>query len=130
MSLSTSPDTVLQTVTARLEAWAEWYSQGQSYGLGYPPCSLEYRILMGGGLTRSSGIAPLRSHPEAEEMEVWIGEMAAQNPQMAQVLRCHYLKARSLRQGAEQLAMSHMQFKLHLAMAHQWLAGRWSRKTA
>jgi hypothetical protein len=119
-------DTVLQTVMGRLEEWAEWYSRGQLYGLGYPSSSLAYRALMEGGSTRSPGLRGLPAHPPAEEIERWVCEMGQQNPLMAGVLRCHYFHCRSLRKGAQRLEISHMQFKLHLEMAHQWLAGRFS----
>lgn len=120
------PNPVLDSLKIRLEAWAEWYSRDSS-GLGYSWCSMEYRILTGGSATRSGAPPPLLTNRDAEEIEAWVCEMARQNPQMASVLRTYYFYPRSLRQHALRLQMSYTEFKFQLGMAHQWLAGRWSR---
>jgi hypothetical protein len=119
-------DDVLAAVKVRLEEWAEWYSRGQMYGLGYPSHSIEYQVLKGGGGTQQYGCRLLSANEEAEEMEAWVCEMSKQNPSMARALRCYYFDVRSLRKAAQHLEIAPTQFKLYLEMAHQWLAGRWS----
>ena len=79
------PNPVLDSLKIRLDAWAEWYSRDPS-GLGYSWCSMEYRILTGGSATRSGAPLPLLTNGDAEEIEVWVCEMARQNPQMARAL--------------------------------------------
>lgn len=119
-------DSLLQAVKRRCEEWAEWYSTGQPYGLGYPTVAWEYRFLPSGS---RAGFPPLPTHEAAEEMEQWVKDMACHHPQMACVLRCYYFEAHTLRRGAQQLGMSLTPFKWHLEMAHHWLAGRLSLAT-
>jgi len=114
-------DTLLQAVKRRCEEWAEWYSRGQAYGLGYPTTSLEDRCLQG-----RRGFRAFLTHAAAEEVESWVKDMACYHPQLAHVLRCYYFDAHSLRRGAKQLSLSPTQFKGQLEMAHHWLAGRLS----
>jgi hypothetical protein len=116
-------DSLLTEVKERCGVWAEWYSGGKPYGLGYPSASLEYRILRGGGRKSFTG---LPCHAAAEEIEAWVSDMARYHPQMAQILRCYYFEAQGLRAGAEQLAMGVTAFKEQLEKAHHWLAGRLS----
>jgi len=119
-------DKVLEQVITRLEEWAEWVASGSGLGLGYPRTSLEYRLLRGAYVRQNQGRALLAHHPAAEEMETWIREMASQSPPMAQALRCHYLTGGGLRDEAQKLGISHNHFRMQLAMAQQWLAGRLS----
>ncbi|EFL91398.1 hypothetical protein REG_1696 [Candidatus Regiella insecticola LSR1] len=53
----------------RLYQWAEWYSRGNFSGLGYPSCSIEYRIMTEGNVFRLPGSKPLPIHAAAEEIE-------------------------------------------------------------
>ncbi|WP_342221507.1 hypothetical protein [Candidatus Fukatsuia endosymbiont of Tuberolachnus salignus] len=110
----------------RLYQWAEWYSRGNFSGLGYPSCSIEYRVMTEGNVFRRPGLKPLPIHAAAEEIERLVNAMAQQNPVMVQVLRCHYFNRGSLRYKAKKLAISHTQFKNYVDMAHQWLLGRLS----
>ena len=119
-------DRVLEQVIARLEEWAEWVTAGSGLGLGYPRTSLEYRLLRGSYTRQIQRRPTLAHHPAAEEMENWIREMALNNPPMAQALRCHYLTGGGLREQAKCLGISHTHFRIQLAMAQQWLAGRLS----
>jgi len=112
----------------RLEQWADWCVRGNFYGLGYPPCSLEYRLLTEGRPERHPGFRPLPSHEPAEEIEDMVREMAQHNVTMAHALRCQYLMTGSLRTRAAYLNVSHSHFKHYVDMAHQWLAGRLSAK--
>lgn len=115
---------LMDYIEERLHQWAEWFSRGNFCGLGYPPCSMEYRIMREGTVIRSTGPRPLPTNEAAEEMEALIREMAQQNINMALALRCEYFNRGSLRKKAQKLNISHTQFKNYLGMAHQWLAGR------
>ena len=119
-------DDFIQYVEMRLEQWADWYSRGNLFGLGYPSVSIEYRLIHEGIVYREFGPKPIQRHEAAEEMESLVKEMAAQNENMALALRCQYFSHGSLRKKAKQLALSHTQFKYYLDMARQWLAGRLS----
>ncbi len=115
---------LLKYLEERLYQWAEWYSSGNCYGLGYPSRSLEYRLLHEGTLSRNPFYKPMPSNEKAEEIEHWVKEMGQQNNLMASALRCHYFSAGSLRIKSKNLNISHTQFKYYVDMAHQWLAGR------
>lgn len=121
-------DTFLKYVEERLHQWAEWYSRGNFYGLGYPPYTLEYRLMTEGIVVRTTGIKPLPSNEEAEEIENLIREMSWQNHNMALALRCQYFSSGALRIKAKKLKISHNQFKYYVDLGHQWLAGRLSAK--
>jgi hypothetical protein len=116
-------------VEGRLNQWAEWYSRGNWNGLGYPSCSIEYRLMTEGFVERTSYASrTLSFHEEAEEVEMLVNEMSKQNHHMALALRCHYFTRGGLRTKAKKIEISHMQFKHYVDMAHQWLAGRLSSK--
>lgn len=120
---------IIKYLEGRLYQWAEWYSCGNFYGLGYPPCSIEYRIMREGIIIRSTpGSRPLPTNDAAEEMESLVCEMAKHNNNMALALRCHYFNRGSLRSKSKKLNVSHTQYKYYIDMAHQWLAGRMSGK--
>jgi hypothetical protein len=121
-----TPEVFEHYLEARLTQWAEWYSRKQLSGLGYPSCSLEYRIMREGALIRSTVPHPLPSNRAAEEIEQCIVELKAHNADMAYAVRCHYFQGGSLRQKARYLSVSHMQFKAYLERGRAWLAGRLS----
>ena len=110
----------------RLEQWADWYLRGNFYGIGYPSCALEYRLLREGHIQRNPGPRPLPSNEAAEEIEDLVIQMAEYNLIMAEALRCQYFLEGTLRTRAAYLKMSHTHFKHCVDMAHQWLAGRLS----
>lgn len=112
----------------RLEQWADWYVRGNFYGIGYPSCAMEYRLLHEGHIQRNSSPRPLPSNPGAEEIEDLVRQMADYNPLMATTLRCQYFVTGTLRTRAARLNMSHTHFKHCVDMAQQWLAGRLSAK--
>lgn len=114
----------------RLYEWAEWYLQGNSYGLGYPTCSIIYRILTEECIQRSPGPKPLPTNEAAEEIEDLVKQMAEYNLTMAKALRCQYFLTGTLRTKAARLQMSHSHFKHCIDMGHQWLAGRLSAKNS
>ena len=110
----------------RLYQWADWYLRGNFYGLGYPSCSIEHRILLEGCIQRNPGPKPLPSNEAAEEIEELVKQMAEYNVNMAQALRHQYFLTGTLRTKAAHLKMSHSHFKHCLDMGHQWLVGRLS----
>ena len=115
---------LMQYVEDRLYQWADWYSRGNLGGLGYPPYSLEYRMMREGTITRTTGPKPLPTNEAAEEIESLVKEMAEHNPKMALALRMHYFDKGSLRRKAKELNVSHSHFKYYVDLAHQWLVGR------
>lgn len=124
-------ESALKYVDERLHQWAEWYSRGNLYGLGYPSCSAEYRLMTEGTVVRGTGSKPLPSNKTAEEIEDLVKEMSQHDHLTALVLRCHYFKRGSLRIKANYLKksgveISHNHFKYHVDLGHRWLAGRLS----
>lgn len=110
----------------RLEQWADWYVRGNFYGIGYPSCALEYRLLHEGHIQRNPGPRPMPTNDSAEEIEDLVKQMGEYNQIMAKALRCQYFMSGTLRTRAVHLKMSHTQFKHCVDMAKQWLAGRLS----
>lgn len=120
-----TPENMLAYVERRLAEWGHWYSRGNGYGLGYPPCSIEYR-LMKEGIVKTSPVG-LRSIPvneQAEEIEKFVQEMALQDEAMALALRHYYFNRYSLRRQAKEAGISHMQLKALVDMGRQWVVGR------
>lgn len=119
------PENMLSYVERRLEEWGHWYSHGNLYGLGYPPCSIEYRLMKEGNVrTQPKGQRFLPVNENAEEIEKWVQEMALQNAAMALALRHYYFNRYSLRKQAKEAGISHMQLKALLDMGKQWVVGR------
>lgn len=122
-------DEYMKYLEKRLSQWAEWFSHGNWYGIGYPSCTIEYRLMNEGIIARNQyQPKSIPCNKEAEEMELLVKEMAEHNQIMAHAIRCHYFTSGGLRAKAKQIDMSHMQFKYYVDMAHQWLAGRLSKK--
>jgi hypothetical protein len=121
-------DTFIRYLEERLHQWADWYSRGNFYGLGYPSCSMEYRMMTEGVVTRNTRPKPLPSNEAAEEIEKLVKEMTEYNQTMANALRWQYFLPGSLRSKAAKLDISHSHFKRYVDMAHQWLAGRLTRR--
>jgi hypothetical protein len=113
-------------VEERLQQWAEWYSRGNWYGLGYPSCSIEYRLMKEGVIVKTTGPKPFPSHEEAEEIELLVNEIAKQNEKIALALRCQYFGHRRSRERAKLLGVSYAQFRVYVDLGRQWLAGRLS----
>jgi hypothetical protein len=120
---------ILRYLDHRLREWAAWSKQGARLGLGYPSCSLEYRLLTEGHVAREClGLKPTPTHSAAEEIEVYITEMSVQHFKMAEVLKYYYLHVGGIYDHARQLGMSHAHFEMHLNIGRWWLAGRLSEK--
>lgn len=119
----------LNYVRERLQQWADWYIRGNDFGLGYPKCSIEYRMRTEGRLQKRRGPKPLPVNEAAEEIEAFIKEMAEHhNRLMAEALRCQYLVTGTYRTRAKRLNVSYSGFKSLVDMGEQWLAGRLSIK--
>lgn len=118
---------ILSYIDDRLREWAEWFKRGARLGVGYPPCSIEYRLMTEGHVPREYyGLKPMPTHAAAEEMETLIAEMAAQNRKMADIIKCYYLQSGGIRRNARELHISHASFEMHLNTSRWWLAGRLS----
>ena len=132
MKPPTDPDAkseILAYINDRLCEWAEWTLSDRHLGIGYPPCSLEYRLMREGHVEKTYlGFTPLPEHPAAEEMEALLVEMATQYRQMADVIYAYYLERDGYLQKSRRLGISIALFKTHLNMGRWWLAGRLSSK--
>jgi hypothetical protein len=119
----------MKYIEKRLLVWAEWYLQENFYGIGYPSCSIEYRLMTEGSITKNPyDFKVLPSNSEAEEIEFLVKEMSSFNPKMALSLRYFYFNGGGLREKAKTMEISHMQFKYYVDLARQWLCGRLSGK--
>jgi hypothetical protein len=116
----------IKIVEDRLHWWAEWYSRGNLCGLGYPPCSLEYRMMCEGTIVRSTGPRQLAINQDAEEIESLICEMSQYHSIMAKVLRSYYFSQGGLREKSKKMNLSHSHYKHYVDLAHQWMIGRLS----
>lgn len=116
----------IQYVHERLEQWAEWYSNDNSYGLGYSNRSIEYVLMQEGAYIKSTAPKQLPSNIEAEEIEALVIEIDKQNKKMALALRIQYFGRRKSKDRSETLGISATQFRVYVDMARQWLAGRLS----
>lgn len=116
---------ILNYVDKRLREWAHWAISGIRLGTGYPPCSLEYRLMMEGHVIREYlGSKPTSVFPEAEEIEYFIREIAIQQNIIAKVIRAHYLEKGTMTHKVRQLGISVTQFKIYVLNCRWWLAGR------
>lgn len=123
----------LNYVEYRLQQWADWYTRGNLYGIGYPSTSTEYRLMTEGNIVRNPGAMLAPTHDGAEEMEMLVKKMAEQNRLMALVIRCHYFHPDSFRTNSNYLKkmgveISYNHFKHYVEMAKQWLIGYLSSK--
>lgn len=116
---------IMQYIENRLNEWAAWFRRRERLGIGYPPCSVEYRMMTEGYIPREYiGQKPLPTNEAAEEMEYLITAMAIQNHKMAEILRKCYLLSGGIREKAKHIGMSTSQIEVHLQSARWWLAGR------
>jgi len=107
---------------SRLQEWAEWLRTGNFLNIGYQRQSSIAMFAEGKSInqTRKSKMT-VDVNLQAEEIEKMISEMAQYKSIMADCLRYHYLHQQSLRKSAKKLGILHMQYKLHVQMAKQWL---------
>src|SRR5438034_1235617 len=81
----------LDYVDFRLKHWADWYVRGKTTGLGYPTCSVEFRLMLYGNLIQTTKQVVLPTNEEAEEIENLIRELEGYDETMAQALRIQYI---------------------------------------
>lgn len=112
-----------QRLEQRLEDWADWYVKSYTGGLGYHSKSIQAQIMESGIFVRNPKIDGLQVNSNAEQIEKFLKAMEGQNPLMANVLKTHYFDPGSMRDKAQQLSISHTQFRVYVAMAKQWIAG-------
>jgi predicted DNA-binding protein (UPF0251 family) len=123
------PENMLAYVERRLTEWGDWFARGNVYGLGYPPCSVEYRLMREGIVrTNPAGQKYTPMNENAEEIEKLVQELALQNNHLALALRDYYINQFSLRKRAKEAGISHTRLKYLLDMAKQWMVGRLSAK--
>lgn len=115
-------------VEHRLEEWAEWFNRKVNDGIGFPPHSVEYRLMTEAIIEKTHGPKPLECHTDAEEMESLVKVLSEHNPKTALALRIHYFGRRKSRDRSEELKVSATRFRIYVDMARQWLAGRLSAK--
>jgi hypothetical protein len=77
----------------RLIVWGDFFGRRMqnAFGIGYPSNSAVYAILIGGGRSQYTGPRDLPSHPDAEEIEAWVTELADMSQR-------HLLWAKALRE--------------------------------
>lgn len=116
----------MRYIDERLNQWAAWYRQRVRLGIGYPPCSIEYRMMTEGCIPRSEylGIKPMPTNELAEEMESFIVEMSKQHKTAAQALRKHYYEQGNAHQKSQTMHISESQFEKLVLFARAWLLGR------
>ena len=111
-------------VENRLEEWAEWFSGGNWYGLGFSNCSIVHRLMTEGVIVKAERAVNISSNKSAEEMENLIQEMWKQNEDLANALRINYLTKGSIRFKAIKFSCDRRELASFLNMARYWLAGR------
>lgn len=119
-------DKMMQYIDYRLKEWANWFGRGNFYGIGYPPYSTEYKLMMGIISEKQHGVRVMPCNEDAEEMEKLIYEMSKQNNKMAIALRIHYLDRDKLQMQKREIGIGETKFRVYIQMARQWLAGRLS----
>jgi hypothetical protein len=111
----------------RLRQWANWFLRHGDMGLGYPHRSVEGLLMDSGGVVIRSTVAYDASPNAAvDETERLLRQMASQNKKIATALFEYYIGVGTLKQRAKRLGLSRTQFKVHVDMAKEWLAGRLS----
>jgi len=124
--MTDNEDAMIQYIDYRLKEWANWFGRGNFYGIGYPPCSTEYRLMTGIISERQCGIRVMPCNEDAEEIEKLIHEMSKQNNKMAFALRIHYLDGGKWQMHKSEIGIGETKFRVYVHMGRQWLAGRLS----
>ena len=117
---------LLRYVDERLKLWAAWYRQRERLGIGYPPCSVEYRMMTEGCIPRGEylGLRPMPTNLSAEEIEAFIAELNKQYEEAAQVIRRHYIDEGNVKEKAKLMNIKHEQFYELISFSRAWLLGR------
>jgi hypothetical protein len=112
-------------VNKRLDTWAAWALKCDLAGLGYPKQSIEGRLMQYGHYWPSSGhCSEVPVDPIAEEVDLYIRELARFEQKLAAALRLFYLGSGTNVEKSALLCCSYTQFKVHVDHARYWLAGR------
>ena len=128
-SSSDAKKAILEYIEERLIEWADWFKKKEHLGVGYPPMSVEYRLMTEGHITREYlGHKPSPVHTAAEEIESLIRELSGQNLELAEVLRCHYLESGNIPFKSKRVGMSTAHYTVLLNTARWWLAARLTAK--
>jgi hypothetical protein len=127
---SDARQSLLHYLEGRLLQWAEWYQAWMPVGIGFPPCTVEYRLANEAYVARRNpGRQPLLSNPAADAMEELIMQMAKQHQELASILRHYYLSANDLMENkARRYGMSKAQYSTYLTIARWWLIARLTEK--
>ena len=94
-------------VEQRLREWADWNKKGNGFGLGFPSKTPEQTLRESGGVwIKVIGRKPFISHPPAEEIEQYLGELAQVKRFLALIVRtdCGFVGTSD---GRRYLAMGH-----------------------
>lgn len=111
----------------RLDQWADWYLRGNQYGLGYPKKNIMARLIDEGGiLIKGTSHHSPSTNVQAEEIEMIVKSLAKQSQKLAEALRVQYFEQGTVPFKAKRMGLSYTQFKVHVDMAKQWVAGRLS----
>lgn len=112
----------------RLKDWGKWwYRMLTSPAVGYPPESIEGKLMSGGGLL-VKGMVDLHIpiNLDADEIDVLVGELLTNKKerQGGIVLRVNYILRGRQEHKAKLLKMSSVQYQYHLKAARMYIAGR------
>lgn len=113
-------------VDRRLCQWADWFSQKNLFGIGFPTCSIEYRLMTEGEIINSTAPKEFRSNKDAEEIEALVKEIQRVNKMIGLALRSQYFGQISSRERSKRLGISYAQFRIYVDQGRLWLAGRLS----
>jgi hypothetical protein len=80
-----------QYLDERLLDWATWYLKYNDGGMGYPPITIEGKLMKMGVIIRVQGATFIDENKEAEEMERWICQMYRWKPKLYLAVRAYFL---------------------------------------
>jgi hypothetical protein len=110
----------------RLQEWANWFSKGNYYGIGFNSSTIEYRLMTEGIITNQPGYKAIHCNEEAEEIENLVNEMGQQYIKQKYALRIYYFGRTD--SETSHFTMGKSQLQAYVNMAKQWFAGRLSAK--
>lgn len=119
-------DAFMNYIDERLNQWAAWYRQRVRLGIGYPPCSIEYRMMTEGCIPRSEylSLRPMPTNELAEEIEACMVELSKQYKDAAEAVRKHYYEKGSAKQKSRAMQINESHFERLIVFARAWLLGR------
>lgn len=120
----------IKYVECRLQDWADWYSRGNYFNIGYPSCSVEYKLMKGAYRDSDHNTTPFNINSEAEEVESLINKMAKVKKKWALSIHCYYFSRGGLRRKALMMNISHQMLKKNLNCAKYWLSNHLVKKSS